>query len=202
MCIATRAHLTYNNEKPWFTAKLRQLSQAKEDAYRKGDKVLYKQSKYTLDMKIRVAKRNYSGKLRNNLSSSDSASVWKGMKVITRHKTPSLSTLQNQHLADELNEFYCRFEKENIHTSCKPPLPHTCTADKRRWRAPGLQKEQKKEGSKPRRRVTNPSEILCWPVGPHLQTDLQQITGAVRSHLMLQTLHHHPRSKETPHFWT
>ncbi len=121
MCIATRAHLTYNNEKPWFTAKLRQLSQAKEDAYRKGDKVLYKQSKCTLGMKIRVAKRNYSGKLRNNLSSSDSASVWKGMKVITRHKTPSLSTLQNQHLADELNEFYCRFEKENIHTSCNPP---------------------------------------------------------------------------------
>ncbi len=46
MCI-TRTHLTYNNDKPWFTAKLRQLRQAKEDAYRKGDKVLYKQAKYT-----------------------------------------------------------------------------------------------------------------------------------------------------------
>ncbi len=43
MCIPTRTHLTYNNEKPWFTAKLRQLRQAKEDAYKKGDKVLYKQ---------------------------------------------------------------------------------------------------------------------------------------------------------------
>ncbi len=76
MCIPTRTHLTYNNDKPWFTAKLRQLRQAKEDAYRKGDKVLYKQAKYTLEKKIRVAKRNYSGKLRNKLSSSDSASVW------------------------------------------------------------------------------------------------------------------------------
>ncbi len=36
MCIPTRIHLTYNNDKPWFTAKLRQLRQAKEDAYRKG----------------------------------------------------------------------------------------------------------------------------------------------------------------------
>ncbi len=197
--LPTRAHLTYNNEKPWFTAKLRQLSQAKEDAYRKGDKVLYKQSKCTLGMKIRVAKRNYSGKLRNNLSSSDSASVWKGMKVITRHKTPSLSTLQNQHLADELNEFYCRFEKKTFTPLATPPPALQIREDDV---APGLQKEQKKEGSKPRRRVTNPSEILCWPVGPNLQTDLQQITGAVRSHLMLQTLHHHPRSKETPHFWT
>ncbi len=34
MCIPTRTHLTYNNDKPWFTAKLRQLHQAKEDAYR------------------------------------------------------------------------------------------------------------------------------------------------------------------------
>ncbi len=54
MCI-TRTHLTYNNDKPWFTAKLRQLRQAKEDAYRKGDKVLYKQAKYT-------GKGNQSGK--------------------------------------------------------------------------------------------------------------------------------------------
>ncbi len=89
MCIPTRTHLTYNNDKPWFTAKLRQLRQAKEDAYRKGDKVLYKQDKYTLEKEIRVAKRNYSGKLRNKFSSSDSASVWKDMKDITSYKTPS-----------------------------------------------------------------------------------------------------------------
>ncbi len=120
MCIPTRTHLTYNNDKPWFTAKLRQLRQAKEDAYRTGDKVLYKQAKYTLEKEIRVAKRNYSGKLRNKLSSSDSASVWKGMKDITSYKTPSPSTLENQQLADNLNEFYW---KNTIHTSCNPPPP-------------------------------------------------------------------------------
>ncbi len=48
MCIPTRTRLTYNNDKPWFTAKLRQLL-SKEDAYRKGDIVLYKQAKYTLE---------------------------------------------------------------------------------------------------------------------------------------------------------
>ncbi len=109
--VHTRTHLTYNNDKPWFTAKLRQLCQAKEDAYRKGNKVLYKQAKYTLEKEIRVTKRNYSGKLRNTFSSSDSASVWKGMKEITSYKTPSPSTAANQQMADDLNEFYCRFEK-------------------------------------------------------------------------------------------
>ncbi len=60
VCIQTRTHLTYNNDKPWFTAKLRQLRQAKVDAYRKGDRVLNKQAKCTWEKEIRVAKRNYS----------------------------------------------------------------------------------------------------------------------------------------------
>ncbi len=123
MCIPTRTHLTYNNDKPWFTAKLRQLRQAKEDAYRKGDKVLFKQAKYTLEKEIRVSKRNYSGKLRNKFSSSDSASVWKGMKDITSYKTPSPSTLENQQLADDLNEFYCRFEKTPFTPPATPLSP-------------------------------------------------------------------------------
>ncbi len=115
MCIPTRTHLTYNNDKPWFTAKLRQLRQAKEDAYRKGDQFWFKQAKYTLEKETRVAKSNYSTKPRIQFSSSDSASVWKGLKEITNYKTPSPSTMENQQQVDNLNEFYCRFEK----------IPHT-----------------------------------------------------------------------------
>ncbi|KAL0148259.1 hypothetical protein M9458_056405 [Cirrhinus mrigala] len=123
MCIPTRTYLTYNNDKPWFTAKLRQLSQAKEDAYKYGDKVLYKQAKYTLEKEIKVAKRTYSEKLRNQLYSSDSSSVWKGLKVITNCKTPSPSTVENQQLADDLNEFYCRFKKTLLTPSTTPLSP-------------------------------------------------------------------------------
>ncbi len=134
MCIPTRTHLTYNNDKPWFTAKLRQLRQAKEDAYRKGDKILYKQAKYTLQREIRVATRNHSDKLRIQLSSGDSASVWKGLKEITNYKTPSSSTVENPQLADDLNKFYCRFEKtphtrpehlstQPLHLLQQPPSP-------------------------------------------------------------------------------
>ncbi len=127
MCIPTRAHLTYNDDKPWFTLKLRQLRQAKEAAYRKGDKVLYKQAKYTLEKELRVAKRNYSEKIRIQFSSSDSASVWKGLKEITNYKTPSTSTVENQQLADDLNEFYCRFEQtphtHSEHLSTQPLTP-------------------------------------------------------------------------------
>ncbi len=128
ICIPTRTHLTYNNDKPWFTAKLRQLRQAKEDALRNGDRVFYKQAKYTLEKENRVAKRNYSEKLRIQFSSSDTASVWKGLKDIINYKTPSPSTVQNQQLADNLNELYCRFEKTPF-TPPATPLSPPGTAD-------------------------------------------------------------------------
>ncbi len=89
MCYINKLALPYNNDKPWFTAKLRQIRQAKEDARRNGDRFLYKQAKYTLEKEIRVAKRNYSDKLMNQLSSSDPASVWKGLKDITNYKPDS-----------------------------------------------------------------------------------------------------------------
>ncbi len=97
MCIPIRTHLTYNND------KTQTASTAQDDAYGKGDKVLYKQVKYTLEKEIRVAKSNYSDKLRIQLSSCDSASVWKGMKYITSYKTTSSRTVENQQHADNLN---------------------------------------------------------------------------------------------------
>ncbi len=115
MCIPTRTRLTYNNDKPWFTTKLRQLRQAKEDAYRKGNIVLYKQAKYTLEKEIRVAKRNYSGKLRNKLASSDPASVWKGMKDITSYKTPSPSCWRINNWQTILMTFTVGLEKNTPH---------------------------------------------------------------------------------------
>ncbi len=57
--------------------QVRSSVMCKGDPYRKGDTILYKQAKYTLEKEIRAAKSNYSGKLRIQFSSSDSASVWK-----------------------------------------------------------------------------------------------------------------------------
>ncbi|KAK3508354.1 hypothetical protein QTP70_022935, partial [Hemibagrus guttatus] len=126
----TATYLTFNNDKPWFTSKLRHLHQAKEDAFRNGDRVLYNQARNTLNKEIRVAKRSYAKNLENQLSSNDPASVWKGLKDITNYKTPSPSTEANQQLAEDLNEFYCRFETAGLtphapseHLSTQPLTP-------------------------------------------------------------------------------
>ena len=46
--IPTRTFLSFPNDKPWFTGKLKQLRHNKEDAYRRGDGVLYKQTRNRL----------------------------------------------------------------------------------------------------------------------------------------------------------
>jgi len=118
---------------------------------------------------------------------------------VTRHHPPALWRINNWQTI--WMSSIAGLKKHHSHL-LQPPSPHTCTADKRSWCAPGLQKEQKKEGTRPRQCDTSLSEILCWPAGPYLHTDLQQIAEAVQSTLMLQMLHHHPHPKETQNYWT
>uniref|UniRef100_A0A9J7ZPZ6 Reverse transcriptase domain-containing protein n=1 Tax=Cyprinus carpio carpio TaxID=630221 RepID=A0A9J7ZPZ6_CYPCA len=125
ICIPTRTYLTFNNDKPWFTAKLRHLRQAKEDAYRNGDRVLYNQVRNTLNKEIRAAKITYAKKLEDQFTSNDSTSVWSGLRAITNYKTPSSCTEANQRLVNDLNEFYCRFETPNTHSDHLSTQPLT-----------------------------------------------------------------------------
>ncbi len=122
MCIPTRTFLSFNNDKPWFTSSSGQLRQAKEDAYRSGDKILYNQARNRLAKEIRVAKKKYPEKLRRKLPANDPASVWTGLRNITKYKTPPPQSGENQQLADDLNVFYCRFEKSRLTPSTRSDL--------------------------------------------------------------------------------
>ncbi len=84
--------------------------------------------------------------------------MWKGLKAITKYRTPSPSTEVNQQLAEDLNEFYCRFETPHTrpdHLSTQPltppatPSPPLLYFRSVKRCAPGLQEEQEKEGTRP-----------------------------------------------------
>ena len=62
-CIPSHTRVSYNNDKPWFTAKRRRLRSQKEDAFSSGDRVMFKEAKYRFSKEVRVAKRLYSEKL-------------------------------------------------------------------------------------------------------------------------------------------
>ncbi|XP_072556770.1 uncharacterized protein [Paramormyrops kingsleyae] len=114
VCVPTKTFCTYNNNKPWFTPKLQHLHQAKEDAYRSGDRALYRQARNTLTREIKVAKRSYSEKLKERFSANDPASVWRGLRDITSNRRPLPPAEANKDLADELNNFYCRIHEAEV----------------------------------------------------------------------------------------
>lgn len=45
MCVPTKTYCIFKNNKPWFTAKLKQLREAKEEAFMSGDRILYNQAR-------------------------------------------------------------------------------------------------------------------------------------------------------------
>ena len=63
----TRTQVKYNNDKPWFSAELRQLCQAQDEAYRSGYMNLYRHAKYKLKTGIRAAKERHTEKLKDEL---------------------------------------------------------------------------------------------------------------------------------------
>src|SRR4029434_8008059 len=75
-----------------------------------GGRILYNQARNTLTKEIRVAKRSYSEKLKIRFSANDPGSVWRGLQDITNYKKSSPHSMKNPQLADDLKEFYCRFD--------------------------------------------------------------------------------------------
>lgn len=73
--VRTKSLCIYNNNKPWFVAKLKQPCNAKKEAYRKEGRTLYDQAR-NINKGNKEAKRSHSEKLRNLFSANESATVW------------------------------------------------------------------------------------------------------------------------------
>ena len=87
---------------------------AKEDAYKSGDRVLYKKAKYEVQKAIRGAKIEYRRKLENQFLANNTRAVLKGMQTFTGYKKKCSTTSSNDlQLPDNLNEFYGRFDRQN-----------------------------------------------------------------------------------------
>ncbi|KAK3528689.1 hypothetical protein QTP70_009067 [Hemibagrus guttatus] len=110
--IPTCTRVTYNNDKPWFTAKLRRLRSEKEATFRSGDRGKYKEAKYRFSEEVRRAKTEHGERMQQQFQATDSASVWKGLKAITNYKPRAPHSLNDLRLANSLNEYYCRFERQ------------------------------------------------------------------------------------------
>nr|XP_049573455.1 uncharacterized protein LOC125966913 isoform X1 [Syngnathus scovelli] len=137
LCVQTKTFCTYNNDKPWFTPNLRRLRKVKEEAYRSGDRDLFKQTRNTLNREVRKARRCYGESLERHLSANpDPSTVWKGLQSITGFKKRTPRPVESPRLADQLNRGRAR------------------TPDSRGGSVPDVPETKDQEGTGPRRRVT------------------------------------------------
>ncbi|KAK3527699.1 hypothetical protein QTP86_034173 [Hemibagrus guttatus] len=122
--IPTCTRVSYNNDKPWFTAKLRWLRSEKEAASRSGDREKYKEAKYRFSEEVIRAKTEHCERMQQQFQTNDSASVWKGLKAITNYKPRAPHSVNDLRLANSLNEYYCHFERQWNSPDPPPSSPH------------------------------------------------------------------------------
>lgn len=106
---------TFPNQKPWVDKTIRDVLRSRTAAYNKGlasgDMELYRAASYNVRKAVKEAKQRYGRKLESQLQQSDSRSLWQGLRKITDYKVKNTGmTNADATLADELNNFYARFE--------------------------------------------------------------------------------------------
>ena len=88
----------------------------KDIAYKNkiNDPVTFRQAKNTLSKGINEVKLRHGGKIEELFSSGDTKHMWANMNLITQYKDTHKSVeCTDSTLADSLNVFYARFDKEN-----------------------------------------------------------------------------------------
>ena len=107
----------YANNKPWVTAELKDLINAKKVAIASKDKQRIKAAHNVLTSKIKSAKIRYKDKIEGLFESNDARNAWKGLKILSGFgfrsgKLPDVT--DDSAYANELNSFYARFDVQNF----------------------------------------------------------------------------------------
>ena len=107
----------YPNQKPWVDKTVKAALAARTASYNagliSGDMTGYKEAVYGLRRTVKAAKIRYRDRVEADFHAGDPASVWKGLRVMTDFKTKSSPISSDPSLADELNTFYARFDRDN-----------------------------------------------------------------------------------------
>lgn len=124
-CIATvtveKLIRVYPNQKPWMTRDVQRLLRARNIAFRSGDQALYSAARADLRRGIKGAKSEYRRRIEAHLESNNSRQVWQGIQQLTNYKSTSGPAEGEASLAEELNNFFARFEVESPEAAT--PLP-------------------------------------------------------------------------------
>ncbi len=107
---------TFSNQKPWVDRTIRAAVNQRTAAYNagllSGNMSDYKASCYALRRAVRAAKLRYRERIESHFQLNDSRRMWQGLKTIcSSGNNSSAEVSADPLLAEELNTFYGRFER-------------------------------------------------------------------------------------------
>ena len=114
LCIPPKTIKKQPNHKPWITKKINRLIDQKHYAHQTGNKKLYHKLKRNVSKAIRKSKQEYSAKIQQHLI-NEPARAWNDIKKLSGLPANDTSPTNNTNFQpNELNNFFCRFEKSDI----------------------------------------------------------------------------------------
>lgn len=106
------------------TNNVKHLLQARNSAFRSGDRQLYSAARTNLRKGIRDAKAVYKQRIENHFCNSDPRRAWQGIRHITGQTNTICLSNSSASMAEQLNQFFSRFEVESTETTINP-VPDT-----------------------------------------------------------------------------
>nr|XP_049609558.1 uncharacterized protein LOC125988413 [Syngnathus scovelli] len=108
----------YPNNKPWVTREVKAVLNRKKAAFRSRDREAMKAAQQEVKHCVREAKDTYRTKVEQKLKENNMRAVWEGVRTITGHNTKTRVVEGTMERANELNNFFNRFDRP----STPPPL--------------------------------------------------------------------------------
>ena len=108
----------YGNDKPWLNGETKKVINEKMSTFKTESKEERKVTQKKLDKVIKQAKNRFADKIEENFKDNKPRKMWQGIQTITgckpKKKQPAVT--DEAKLAEELNEFYTRFDRYDFST--------------------------------------------------------------------------------------
>ena len=116
LIVPTKTVLVYPNNKPWISKSLKHTLNEKKIAFQSGNRTDRKLIQVKLRKEIKENKRRYREKVEQQFQSGNLSDAWKGIKILAgqdskKGNKATLPASEQHKFVNDLNEFYCRFER-------------------------------------------------------------------------------------------
>ena len=118
----------FPNSKPWLSSQVRQAILNKKKLCKSLSKQDLAKANNEIKKKVKECKQTYKSKIETNFMSNDMSSVWRGLKQVTGYECNKnrVNALNERDYANELNDFYARFDQHDFSQAHKQIRDNCC----------------------------------------------------------------------------